>query len=143
MGTIKKILFPKRMTDNAFSLLILVARIIFGTLLLNHGIGKWMNVENASLTFPDPLGIGSTFSLSLVIFAEVFCSIGFILGALYRLCLIPMIITLAVAFFIIHSEDAFAVKELALMYLITFILLFIAGPGQFSVDAAIRNTIMK
>jgi putative oxidoreductase len=52
-----------------------------------------------------------------------------------------MIFTMCIAFFVIHSSDAFAAKELALIYLIIFVLLFIAGPGRFSVDAMINRKI--
>ena len=121
------------------SLIILAARIAFGLMLLNHGIDKWLAMETASLNFPDPLGIGSMLSFSLAIFAEVFCSVGFIFGALYRLCLIPMIITMAVATFIVHADDPFATKELALIYLVIFSLMFFTGPGDFSIDVIMRR----
>jgi putative oxidoreductase len=45
-----------------------------------------------------------------------------------------MIFTMAMAFFVIHSQDAFAVRELALVYLVVFVLMYIAGPGKFAVD---------
>lgn len=44
--------------------------------------------------------------------------------------MIPMIFTMAMAFFVIHSQDAFAVRELALVYLVVFVLMYIAGAGQ-------------
>ena len=140
---IKRFLFPEQPSYTAQSLIILAARIAFGLMLLNHGVDKWFAMESASLSFPDPLGIGSMLSFSLVIFAEVFCSVGFIFGALYRLCLIPMIITMVVATFVIHANDPFAVKEQALVYLVIFTLMFFTGPGRFSVDALIRNIIEK
>ena len=67
---------------------------IFGGLLFSHGIAKWSNFDTMSTMFPDPLGIGSSASLSLAIFGEVICSLGFIVGAFYRLALIPMIFTM-------------------------------------------------
>ena len=93
---------------------------IFGGLLFSHGIAKWSNFDTMSTMFPDPLGIGSSASLSLAIFGEVICSLGFIVGAFYRLALIPMIFTMCIAFFRIHGADPFAVKELALVYLAIF-----------------------
>ena len=84
---------------------------IFGGLLFSHGIAKWSNFDTMSTMFPDPLGIGSSASLSLAIFGEVICSLGFIVGAFYRLALIPMIFTMCIAFFVIHGADPFAVKD--------------------------------
>lgn len=141
MNFIKRYLFPEHLPYTASSLLILAARIAFGLTFLSHGIAKWMTFEDSSLSFPDPLGIGSMLSFSLVIFAEVFCSVGFIMGALFRLCLIPMIVTMCVAFFVIHANDAFAAKELAFIYLVIFIIMFFTGAGKYSVDAMIRKAM--
>lgn len=102
---------------------------------------KWSNFDTMSTMFPDPLGIGSSASLSLAIFGEVICSLGFIVGAFYRLALIPMIFTMCIAFFVIHGADPFAVKELALVYLAIFVLMYIAGPGNYSVDRLIAKKI--
>ena len=141
MNKIKNFFFPEYNEPDSYSVLLLFTRIAFGSLFLSHGIAKWIALEDITYTFPDPLGIGTTLSITLVLFAEIVCSIGVILGALYRLCLIPMTITMFVAFFRIHAGDAFAVKELALMYLILFILMFLAGPGKYSIDAKIRDII--
>ncbi len=39
----------------------------------------------------------------LAIFGELFCSVAFVFGFLYRLSMIPMIVTMAVAFFFAHG----------------------------------------
>lgn len=137
MLTIYRFLFPSKPDGTAISLLLLMLRILFGGLLLMHGIQKLNNFTEMSTVFPDPLGVGCNISLGLAIFGEVACSIGFIFGALYRLAMIPMIFTMCMAFFIIHGNDAFAVKELAFIYLVVFILMFITGPGKFSIDRMI------
>ena len=82
-----------------------------------------------SSAFPDPLGVGSQTSLILAIFAELVCSVALILGVLSRLVLIPMIFTMAVAFFIANG-GSIEQGELAFAYLIVFTLLLIAGPGK-------------
>lgn len=83
---------------------------LFGVLLLSHGIAKVNDFAALSEVFPDPLGLGSRISLTLAIFGELFCSVGFIVGAFYRLALIPMIFTMCVALFVVHGDDPFAVK---------------------------------
>lgn len=55
--------------------------------------------------------------------------------------MIPMIFTMGIAFFVIHANDAFAMKELALVYLIVFILMYISGPGKYSVDYMIGRQL--
>lgn len=136
-------LFPTKPNTTKTSLLLLVVRIIFGVLLMNHGIQKWSNFQELSAVFPDPLGLGSPISLGLAIFGELVCSMAFIVGFLYRLAMIPMIFTMIVAFFIVHANDAFAVKELAFIYLIVFIIMYIAGPGKFSIDHIIGNEMAR
>ncbi len=130
-------LFPTKSNTTKVSLLLLAVRIIFGILLMNHGIQKWSNFQEMSAVFPDPLGIGSPLSLGLAIFGELVCSMAFIIGFLYRLAMIPMIFTMGVAFFVIHGNDPFSLKELAFVYLVIFILMYIAGPGKFSLDRLI------
>ncbi len=143
MAVVYKFLFPSKPEGNAFSLFLLALRILFGVLLLSHGVQKWMNFSAMSGSFPDPLGVGSTLSLELAIFGEVFCSVGFIFGAFYRLALIPMIFTMGMAFFVIHANDPFAIKELAFIYLVVFILMYITGPGKFSIDHIISSALSK
>ena len=132
-------LFPTKSNTTKVSLLLLAVRIIFGILLMNHGIQKWSNFQEMSAVFPDPLGIGSPLSLGLAIFGELVCSMAFIIG----LAMIPMIFTMIVAFFVVHANDVFAVKELAFIYLVVFILMYIAGPGKFSIDHIIGNELSR
>ena len=79
-----KFLFPSKPDGAATSAILLIVRIIFGVLLMNHGIEKWSNYQELSAVFPDPLGVGSPLSLGLAIFGELACSMAFILGFLYR-----------------------------------------------------------
>ena len=127
-------LFPTKPNTAKVSLFLLAVRIIFGILLMNHGIQKWSNFQELSTAFPDPLGIGSPLSLGLAIFGELVCSMAFIIGFLYRL---------AIAFFVIHANDIFTVKELAFIYLVVFILMYIAGPGKYSIDHIIGNELQR
>lgn len=104
-----------------------------------HGYGKLSKFSEMSGGFPDPLGVGSTASLSLAVLAEFFMSIVLVFGLLTRLTTIPLIVTMAVAAFIIHSEDPWSTREPALLYLGAYLALFFAGAGRFSVDAVIRK----
>ena len=110
MYAILRFLFPDKPYTAGNSWLLLAARIIFGGLLMSHGIAKWQNFDALSAAFPDPLGVGSGVSLALAIFGEVVCSVGFIAGLFYRLALIPMIFTMCVAFFAVHGGDPFAAR---------------------------------
>lgn len=128
---------PKAATGQ--SLILMTARVVFGFLFMSHGIAKWIMFKDVTETFHDPIGLGSSVSFWLVLFAEILCSFGCILGALFRLSLIPMIFSMCVAVFVVHSGDPLNTVEPALMYLTIFVLMFFSGPGEFSVDRIIRR----
>lgn len=136
-------LFPTKPDNKNISVLLLTLRIVFGVLLMSHGIQKLCNFHELSNVFPDPIGLGSSVSLILAIFAEFLCSAAFVIGILYRLATIPMIFTMGVAFFVAHAHDSFSVKELAFVYFVVFIILYIVGPGKYSVDYAIGKELRR
>ena len=140
---LKRFLFPVKPDGTFISVILLIVRVVFGVMLMNHGIDKWANYQELSAVFPDPLGIGSPLSLGLAIFGELACSMAFIIGFLYRLAMIPMIFTMCVAFCIVHADDPFAVKELAFVYLVVFVLMYIVGPGKFAVDRWISKSLFR
>ena len=62
-----RFLFPVRPEGAKTSLLLLAARVIFGVLLMSHGLQKWAGFAQMADVFPDPLGVGSRFSLMLAV----------------------------------------------------------------------------
>jgi len=120
---------------NNVSLALLLIRLTAGTFMLSHGMGKfWKLFGDEPIAFADPIGVGVTASLALTVFAEVLCSLFLILGIATRLSAIPLLITMLVAAFIIHSDDPFGKKELALLYGVAYLVLLIAGAGKYSID---------
>lgn len=103
-------------------------------MFLTHGLQKLANFGALSANFPRVLGMNSTISLSLAIFAEVFCTLAFISGFLYRLSMLPMIFTMIMAVFVVHANDPFSAKEMALLYLYIFLIMYCLGPGSFAAD---------
>jgi len=118
---------------------LLVLRLGLGGVMLTHGFQKLSNYDAMLTKFADPFGFGITLSVLLAIFAELFCSLGIMLGLATRLAAIPLIVTMATAFFIIHGNDPMMKKELALIYLIGFVALLLTGPGRISVDHLIAG----
>jgi putative oxidoreductase len=72
--------------------------------------------------------------LGLTVFAEFFCALALALGLLTRAAVIPLIVTMLTAAFVILGDDPFGKKELALLYLVPFVTILIVGPGRFSLD---------
>ena len=120
--------------------MLLLLRVGVGLFMLTHGYGKLLNLMGSEpIQFPDPLGVGATASLSLAVFAEVFCSVLLILGAFTRIAAIPLLITMLVAAFIAHASDGFGKRELPLMYAIIYVAILLAGPGKYSLDNWVVN----
>ena len=135
-------LFPQYLRGRAVSFLLLLIRLFFGILFFMHGLDKLTNFNELSFTFPSVLGFGSYMTLMVAIFCEFACSMFLITGLMTRILLIPMILSMAVAFCDIH--DAMMPEgELSLIYLVIFLGLFIAGPGRYSVDYLIDKRIQK
>lgn len=114
---------------------LLLLRLTVGIFMLTHGIGKFSKLFGGDpIQFADPIGVGVTASLALVVFAEVFCSIFLILGFATRFAAIPLLITMLVVAFIIHPNDGFGRQELPLIYSCVYLVLVIAGAGKISLD---------
>lgn len=130
----KHLLFP-RDSHTRTSLAVLFLRLALGLAFVTHGWAKLQGFSTMSESFPDPTGfLGSPIALSLAIFAELVCAIGLILGLLHRLALIPMIFTMLMAFFVVHNGSFAEGGELAFVYLVGFVTLWITGSGTYSAD---------
>ncbi|MBQ7898617.1 MAG: DoxX family protein [Bacteroidales bacterium] len=135
-------LFPQYCREKVVSLLILALRVFFGVLFFTHGLDKMINFNTLSETYPSVFGFGSYMTLMVSIFCEFACSLFLIAGLMERIILLPMIASMAVAFFDIH-DGMFPEGELSLIYLILFIVLLLTGPGRYSVDYLIDTKFQK
>ena len=134
-----KKLFQTKLNDTSVHFSLLLLRLATGGFMLTHGFPKLQRLLAGEMQFGDPLGLGPEVSLVLAVFAEFFCSILIVLGLGTRLAVIPSIVTMAVAAFIAHGADPFGRKELALLYLVGYIVLLLSGSGKFSVDRLISR----
>ncbi len=122
-------------SDHAFSLATLVLRLGAGLLIMIHyGLDKLLHFAQKAPRFPDPLHIGSTTTLSLVLFAEFFCGAFVIMGLFTRLACIPLIIAMTIALVYAHKGDFFGAGEGAGLFLACFICSFFMGSGKISLD---------
>ena len=123
---------------------LLFLRGMISILMITHGVAKleMLLSGNADL-FPNPIGLGSTLSLILVIGAELFCSIAILIGFKSRLFALPLIFDMLVAAFVVHANDSFQQKELAVIYLVVYISIALLGAGEFSLDSFIEKQRAK
>ncbi|MEL6918259.1 MAG: DoxX family protein [Bacteroidota bacterium] len=117
-------------TDIGLALL----RIVPSAMMLAHGIPKLQKLLNGDFEFPDPLGIGAAPSLFLTVIGEFVCPLLVIIGFKTKWAAVPIVITMLVAAFVVHSADPFGKKELAVLYAVAFIGVILLGPGKYSMD---------
>ncbi|MCO5241989.1 MAG: DoxX family protein [Chitinophagaceae bacterium] len=122
-------------TDWAFNIALLVLRAGMGLMMLSHGYDKLIHFSTMKNKFMNFLGMGSTLSLSLSLFAEFFCAIFVIIGLFTRFTVLPLVIGMSVALFKAHNAAIFGDGEKAALYLAGFFVILLVGPGKASVDA--------
>jgi len=121
----------------AFNFAMLLLRITFGVLMMNHGYSKLVHFNETAQHMPSLFGIGSTITTALVVFAEFFCALFVILGLFTRLACIPILINMAYAVINAHHGKIFGDGEMGTLFLGAFLVLLIIGPGKVSVDGMI------
>lgn len=127
--------------DGGRDLGLLFLRLLFGGLMLTHGVEKILNFSEMSAQFMDPIGLGRNTSFMLMTMAEFGASFFIILGFLTRLSALPLIFGMAVAAFIAHAPFSIGGSELPLLYLGAFITIAIMGGGRYSLDHLIYKRL--
>jgi putative oxidoreductase len=145
----KKWLFSNGTKDLTASFAVLFLRIAIGSMmLLGHGMGKYQNFSSLKEKFPVPeisilnSWMNSATCLVCTIFAEVICAALLLLGLTTRPAALVFSFTMVIAAFVVHQDAPFffgpgvaEAKELAVLYLVGGLTLFITGGGSYSVDA--------
>jgi putative oxidoreductase len=137
----KKLIFGKTSSYNLQTDIgLLLLRLFAGlSMAFAHGMGKVPPSEGfiggvTKMGFPFPEFFAWAAGLS-----EFIGAILIALGLLSRPSAFFLSITMLVAALIKHGGDGFGSQEKPLLYAFIFILIMLAGPGQFSVDARIRK----
>jgi putative oxidoreductase len=121
-------------TTFSFNTAMLLLRFSLGILMIVHGYDKLVHFATYKHDFINFLGMGSTVSLALSIFAEFFCSLFLMIGLFTRITVLPLLINMSVIIFKAHHGDIFGDGEHASLYLAGFLAILLVGPGKASVD---------
>ena len=133
-------LFNTNYNHRGLDIVLLILRISIAGLMLSHGVPKLeMLLAGGEIKFMDPIGLGDTATLALAVFAEVICSVLILLGLAVRLAVLPLMVTMLIAIFVAHGNEGLSEKELAIHYLLTYIVLLFAGGGRLSIDSLISQ----
>lgn len=123
-----------------FNAALLLMRVVVGIFMFMHGLQKYMMLfSNKPIVFADPIGAGETATLVLAVLAEVICSALIIIGLGTRLVVLPLIVTMFVAIFVVHATDGFSSQELPSLYLLIYLVLLATGSGKYSIDHLISR----
>jgi len=139
-----KLLFAPAKNSPSANFALLILRVWIGVeMMVVHGVDKLMNFSTAAQDFPDPLGVGHAASLALVVFAEVFASMFLVVGLFTRLAAMTLIIDMTIAFIFVHKGALTGSNsgELAFLYLLVYVVVFLAGPGRVSADKILFGKI--
>ncbi|MBT1703692.1 DoxX family protein [Chryseosolibacter indicus] len=118
---------------------VLLLRILVGSLFTYYGYSKLLAFEQIVPMFKNYTGLGVKASLVLAIIGELGGGILILIGLLTRFAATMIFITMCVAYFVAHANDPFDVKQLAFVYLILSVVIFILGSGRLSVARLITG----
>lgn len=130
-------LLSTKTSPNAFALGTLILRVGISVLMIMHGYDKLTHFTEYTSKFQDPFHISPSFSFSLLVFAEFFCSAFLILGLFTRFACIPLIIAMLVALGSAHKWEVFGNGQAAALFLLCYLVIFAFGPGRISLDRAL------
>ena len=114
----------------------MLLRIILGTsLFLKHGLEKVTHFSQMSGHFPDPIHIGSHWSLVYALISDAICSLLVVLGLGTRFAAFIIAVNLSVVFCLVHHYAFLTGQgELIAIYFGGFLALVFTGAGRFSFD---------
>jgi putative oxidoreductase len=121
-------------TDFSFNVAMLLLRLGMGVLMIPHGYDKLVHFAQYKKDFMNFVGLGSTISLALVVFAEFFCAIFLVMGLFTRLMAAILLIEMFVVVFKAHQGHVFGDGEHGMLFLTGYIAIILLGAGKVSLD---------
>ena len=117
----------------------LLFRVVVGLSLMTHGYSKLMRLVEGKVWGRTHLFFNEEVSFALITFAEFFAPLLIILGLGTRLFAIPVIYAFIIIVFDAHWDDPFTKMEKGLLFLISYVFIFMVGPGKISLDNLISK----
>ena len=118
---------------------LLLFRVVISASLMTHGYGKLLRLIDGDIWSRTHFIFNEEISMALVVFGEFFAPLFVLIGVGTRIFAIPIIYTFCVIVFDVHWGDSFGKMEKGLMFLVSYVLILLSGPGKISVD----NLIIK
>ena len=118
---------------------LLFFRVVVSGALMTHGYGKMVRLLEGNIWGRTHLFFNEEISMALVAFAEFICPLFVALGLGTRFFTIPIIYTFIIIVFDVHLDDPFSKMEKGILFLASYVLIFLLGTGKFSVDNQISK----
>jgi putative oxidoreductase len=128
--------------------LLLAIRLYWGLQFFMSGLGKFLHLDH-TVTFFDSLGIPfPLINAYVVATVETVGGLLLALGFLTRLVSIPLMLTMLVAYATAHLEDLLQnpsslTQQGPFLFLFAALIIFVCGPGVFSIDAWLSRRYVK
>ena len=129
-------------SEHNFHLSILIFRIALSLqLMIVHGLKKiGIGVEEAE-KIPNPVHLPEWLNNLFGISSNLFFPVLVIFGLFTRIAVLPILAVTLSGYFILHWNDPLLVSDMPFMYSLAFLLLFVIGPGKYSIDNSINKKL--
>ena len=112
---------------------LLLFRVLVSLSMINtHGVKKILDFEGTIAHIPDPIGIGGEASAVMAIIANIVAPVFVIIGLGTRVAILPILSVTLMGFFVVHGNDPWSVRDVPLMYSLSYLTLFFLGAGKHS-----------
>jgi len=130
----KNLFFFRSVKSHYNDMALLIFRVVVSASLMTHGYSKLIRLIEGNIWGRTHLFFNEEVSLALVAFAEFICPIFVAIGFWTRFFTLPIIYTFLVIVFDVHFDDPFSKMEKGILFLVSYLLIFMLGPGKLSVD---------
>ena len=125
-----------------------IAVLIFRVLLMLelfrvHGMKKFRVQNGEKEHVPNPLGLPDKLNGLVATFSDTVVPFLVAIGVGTRLFLLPSIGVTAIGYFVVHRKDAIVGKDVPYMYTLAMLFLWAIGPGTFSIDYYLLQTLFN
>jgi putative oxidoreductase len=108
--------------------------LVSASLLVIHGLAKLKHFNAAGNEFPDPFHFGPDVTFYVACFATVFCPLLIMAGLLTRIATACALGVTLTGLLLVHAHDPLVVKDTPYIYSVALAMIFLLGPGKYSLD---------
>ena len=129
---------------NHFHFTMLLFRVFVSIeLMVVHGLKKSGVGVAVAEVIPNPLHLPDVFNNEFAIAANLIAPVFIILGLLTRLTILPVLAVTLTGYFVLHWNDALLIKDVPFIYSMVFMLVWVLGPGKYSLDYLINRKLIS